>query len=53
MNYRVKIIETIAMTLEVEAVLKEEALALVKEKHFSEEITVEQNGRPEVNFIIE
>ena len=53
MKCRIKIIETITMILEVEAASKEEALAQVKEKYHNEEIIIEQNGRPGVNFIIE
>ena len=52
MRYRVKIIETIAMKVEVEARSKEEALDQVKKKYHNEEIVVECSGRPEVDFIV-
>jgi len=52
MRHRVKIIETIAMIVEVEAQSEEEALNQVKKKYHNEEIVVESNARPEVEFIL-
>jgi len=52
MKYRVKIVETIAMILEVEAQSEEEALDQVGKKYHNEEITIECNGRPEVEFLV-
>jgi len=50
MRYQVKIIETISMTVEVEATSEREALDQVEKKYHNEEIVVECNGRPEVDF---
>ena len=52
MKYRVKIIETIAMIVEVDAQSEEEALDQVEKKYHNEEIVVESNTRPEVEFIV-
>ena len=52
MKYRVKIIETIAMTVEVEALSEEEALDQVSKEYHDEKITVESSDRPEVEFIV-
>ena len=52
MWYQVKTVETIAMTLEIEAASEEEAIEKVRKKYHSEEIVVEQNERPEVEFIV-
>ena len=52
MRYQVKIIESIAMTVEMEAQSEEEALEQVREKYRGEEIIVECSGRPEVEFFV-
>ena len=52
MRYQVKIIETISMTVEVEATSEKEAIEKVEKKYQKEEIIVECNGRPEVDFIV-
>ena len=52
MKYRIKIIETIAMAVEVEAPSKEEALAQMKKTYQGEEIVVESGARPDVEFIV-
>ena len=52
MRYSVKIIETIAMTVEVDAESEVEALDKAEEKYRKEEIIVEQSGKPEVEFVI-
>ena len=52
MSYQVKIVETIAMILEIEAASEEEAIEKVKKKYHDEELVVEQNGRPEAEFVV-
>jgi len=51
-KYQVKIIETIAMTVSVETRSEKEALDKVMKQYHNEEIVVECNGRPEVEFIV-
>ena len=52
MKYRVKIVETLAMTIEVEAPSAEEAVNHVENKYRNEEIVVESSAKPDVEFIV-
>ena len=51
MKYQVKIIETLAMTIEIEAPSSSEAVNQVKNKYWNEEIVVESSAGPDVEFI--
>ena len=52
MKYKVEIIEKIAMSVEVEAPSAEEARNLVEKKYRNEEIVVESDKRPDVEFLV-
>ena len=55
MKYRVKIIETRAMTVEVEAPSEEDAVNAVdkvRNKYWNEEIMVKSSVGPDVEFIV-
>ena len=50
MKYLVKIIETLAMDVEIEASSAEEAINQVAKLYRDETIVVESNARPDVEF---
>ena len=52
MKYQVKIIETLAMTIEIEAPSAEEAVNQVENKYRNEEIVVESGAGPDVELIV-
>ena len=53
MKYRIKIIETLAMTVEVEAISADKALNQVKKQYDNEEIVViESRTQPNVEFLV-
>jgi hypothetical protein len=52
MKYKVEIVEKLSMSVDVEASSAEEAIALVTEKYWNEEIIVESNKGPDVEFIV-
>ena len=52
MKYRVKIIETLSMTVEVEAPSAEEAIDQVEQKYWDEEIVVASRIKPKVKFLV-
>jgi hypothetical protein len=52
MKYRVKIVEKLAMSVEVEASSAEEAIKQVTEKYYNEEIVVESSTGADVEFFV-
>ena len=52
MKYLVKVVETLAMTVEVEAPSAEEALNQIGNKYYNEQIVVESSVGPDVEFIV-
>ena len=52
MKYRVKIVETLAMAVEVEASSASEALKYVEEGYRNGKIVVESSKGPDVEFIV-
>ena len=52
MRYKVEIVESLAMTVKIEASSAEDALRQVEEKYYGEEIVVESGKGQGVEFIV-
>ena len=52
MKFRVKMMETLAMTVDVDAPSEEEAVEQVGNKYWNEEIVVESSVGPDVEFVV-